>query len=403
MTRPDPTPQELEERRRRARERKAASRARQKARRPQTPAGRAIDQCADADRALIAEYLNARSTRLLARSQESYETDLALFSLHRPSEGLLSATHTEIALWLSSNTRDPKNPDDTRAWSGRTARRKLSALQGFYDWAVREQRIAGNPAAGIEMAPSPREDPLRISVAHVEAIFAAVQHQIDRSEERERGIYLLDMLVFRMLYHWGLRVSEVTTLRVSKIRYGQNELGRDELQAFPIKKGNKIKPYPIVDEVLNAYERWMAQRAEVAVQPGHADFLCVHPWHGRRISRRRVWNRVRRFAREANLPAEVIRRISPHKLRHAIAYHLLDAGYTIAEVQALLDHAHINTTQIYVAADERARLDTIRRASHRRPSNERAAFHRGTPYTIWTSPTAVETEVSLELEWRQMR
>lgn len=100
-------------------------------------------------------------------------------------------------------------------------------------------------------------------------------------------------------------------------------------------------------------------RAEIAVEAGHEDFVCIHPGTRRRRRRVRAWKRLRRIAAEAGLPPERVRRMSPHKLRHTRAYHTLEEGSSMSQVQGLLDHESLATTTVCTRADERARLSAI--------------------------------------------
>lgn len=309
---------------------------------------------------VIERYLEARRVRLSALSVEAYGRDLEAFADHLAGDGraILEATEEDVARWLAEHTRDEGDPDDPRPWSRRTAKRKLSTLNGFFRWAVRADLIEKNPAVHVDTAPIQRWRPPRLDRRDVQAIFDHIEWRIASDTGRTREIHVLDHLILTLCYRLGLRIGEACGLRRSAIRaYG------DELRVEIRKKGGKVREYPLVGEVRRSYDRWMGLRRDVACEPGHDPFLLVHPWTGKRTGRRRAWNRVRAAAEGAGLPAELIEHLSPHKLRHAIAYHLVDDGVPLPDVQALLDHASLSTTDHYVQADEKRRLDVLRRAS----------------------------------------
>jgi integrase/recombinase XerD len=189
-------------------------------------------------------------------------------------------------------------------------------------------------------------------------MFDHVETKIQLAEPRTAQLYVLDAAIMRFLYGTALRVSEATYLRLSML------VRQDGYRGFQVvRKGGREMFYPVSGSVEEAYERWMRLRSHLVVPPRYRDFVFVHPWTGRRLSRRRSWNRLRRIAEEAGLPEEICNQISAHKLRHAKAYHELEAGTPISAVQSLLGHASITSTQEYIEDDERSRVAAIVRAS----------------------------------------
>lgn len=155
-------------------------------------------------------------------------------------------------------------------------------------------------------------------------------------------------------------------------------------------KGNKARRKVITGIVRADLERWLEVRANITPQQpvarrnalsggsdsvegstkgssslrGSADaFLFLHPWTGRPLSRKRAWERLLLAGRAAGLADAVIDRISPHKLRHAIAFHALADGMTLTDVQGLLDHEDVRTTTIYVEANEAQRFANMEQLS----------------------------------------
>jgi site-specific recombinase XerC len=185
-----------------------------------------------------------------------------------------------------------------------------------------------------------------------------VEHRLAVADPREYPLLVLDLTVFRLMDRLALRVSEASHIRRSRLRDVDGEL-----QALLRKKGRKNKFYPIVGPVRDAYNQWMRIRRTITPVPGHEDYLFIHPRTGYRIHRGRAWKRLTLLASRAGLPRDVVDALSPHKLRHSRARHMLDAGRTLAQVKSLLDHAVISTTSVYLDEEERTRLEIIRQES----------------------------------------
>jgi integrase/recombinase XerD len=307
---------------------------------------------------LIDRYLLFRSTRLSANSRAAYGTDLRLFSGSLGRRSLLNVTFEDVAAHLYENIRDPREPDDSRPWGRKTGRRKLVALAGFFKWARKAGLTTADPTEGVEIGTPQRPPPMRLPVEETERLFSYLEQQIADGPVGMRPFYALDAALFRFWYNLALRVSEACDLRFSRIHEVAGERVADIM-----KKGAKPKPYPITGIVAEALDRWLEVRVGLVVQPGHEDFVFVSPATGRRIPRKRAWVRLRKVAKRAGVPADLLGKLSPHKLRHARAYHLLKDGKDLATVQAILDHSNIATTSIYVEDDEAARLQALRESS----------------------------------------
>ena len=144
---------------------------------------------------------------------------------------------------------------------------------------------------------------------------------------------LRNRAMLELMYRAGLRVSEVVNLRPSDVRW------QSRLVEVRNGKGNKDRAVPVDEATVGWLQAWSARRPP----RGHRFFCTLH---GGSLSTRYVQAAVKRYAVRA-LGAERARAVSPHVLRHTYATELLDEGFTIREVQALLGHANVGTTQIY--------------------------------------------------------
>lgn len=285
---------------------------------------------------------------------------------------LLTARPDDVAAWFRANLRDPADPTDPRPWSACTAHRRRASLNGFYEWARRQELLVRNPVDEVELPRFQRPAPIVIGAEPLERLFTFVEDRISVADDRIGQLYILDAAVLRLMEHLALRVSEASGVRLSQVRTVKTPAG-PEVQAGVMKKGNKPRVYPLTGLVLTAYQRWLRVRQHVTPVPGHEDFLFIHPWTGYRVSRQRAWQRLKRLAAEAGVPEATIAVLSPHKLRHARARRMLDAGWDLAAVQAVLDHANIATTSVYLEDDEQARLHALRAQSRAAPEAKRSS------------------------------
>jgi integrase/recombinase XerD len=167
-----------------------------------------------------------------------------------------------------------------------------------------------------------------------------------------------DRAMLETLYGAGLRVSELVSLRLS-------QLNLDGGYVVVIGKGNKERPVPVgvpAREALRAY----LEAPRAALLAGRASPHVFVTARGRAMSRQGFWKLLRRRALALGLPE-----VSPHRLRHSFATHLLEGGADLRAVQAMLGHSDIATTQIYTDV-ARTRLRELHRRFHPRATRRRA-------------------------------
>jgi integrase/recombinase XerD len=167
---------------------------------------------------------------------------------------------------------------------------------------------------------------------------------------------LRDRAILEVLYSTGLRVSELSTLKVSDI-----EMRMGCLRCMG--KGDKERLVPVGRKALAAVQTYLAKSRPVLLRAmaGNASpWLFVNRF-GNRLSRIAIWRLLTAYGRRAGIRV----RLSPHKLRHSFATHLLERGADLRSVQLMLGHADISTTQIYTHVMEE-RLKQVYKAHHPR-------------------------------------
>ncbi len=296
---------------------------------------------------VIEEYLQALwlERGLSDNSRAAYRRDLAAFlGWHRARGSNLLDTDPALAQEYLADRYG-------RGFSARSVARALSALRGFFDHQVREGRLAHNPLAAIRSPRQGRPLPDTLSEADVEALLAA--------PDVATVIGLRDRALLEILYATGLRVSELTGLRLADVNQRQGVVRL-------IGKGNKERLVPLGEEALHWLRRYLAQaRADLArgAQPAA---LLLTP-RGAAMTRQAIWYRIRHCAQRAGIDKP----LSPHTLRHAFATHLLDHGADLRVVQLLLGHRHLSTTQIYTHVAQ-SRLRELHARHHPRGGEPRS-------------------------------
>lgn len=343
------------------------------------------------NQALIARYLHARDLR--PNSRAAYRADLWAFATALGPRSLLAVRAEDVRAWMQANTRDPAVPGSTGRWVPRTAARKLATVKAFYTWCRETPTdddpsrplVAFSPVASLRTPAFARPDPVRLAREALRALFdwweariVACEQAATEAAKRERDLHVLDVAVFRLCYHLGLRVSSAQAVQLRDLDMADP----DRWIATVYIKGNRPRRKVLAGVVKADVERWLAVRMTLtprkAVRRRKPDapsplgrpvgdpdaYLFLHPWTGRVLSRRRAWERLLLAARAAGLSPAVVRQLSPHKLRHAIAFHALADGHSLTAVQGLLDHEDVRTTTIYVEASEAQRFATMEQLSH---------------------------------------
>ncbi len=217
----------------------------------------------------------------------------------------------------------------------RSAARHLSALRGFFRFLVRERAIEADPTAIVDRPRIRRKLPVWLDHDEVERLLAAPD------DSTPRGIR--DRAMLQLMYAAGLRVSELVGLRLAAL-----DLRRGLVSV--VGKGGKARLVPIGEVAMTALEAWLRDVRPGLVGPTET-LVFVSP-RGRAFTRQGFWKLVQRYARGVGINKP----ISPHKLRHSFATHLLQGGADLRSVQAMLGHADISTTEIYThVADDHVR------------------------------------------------
>jgi len=236
-----------------------------------------------------------------------------------------------------------------RRFGRRTLHNHVSGLRTFYRYWMREGRLKRNPFTGVPLPKLEKPLPKFLTESQMLRLLAGPE-QLLKQEAIGRFQALRDRLVLEILYGGGLRVSEAVALNhgdVDPATGGARVLG----------KGRKERICPLGDAAMNVLRHF---RETEARRPGPADPVLVNERHGR-MTPVEIQRLVKKYLALADLPMD----ITPHKLRHSYATHLLNAGADLRSVQELLGHSSLTTTQIYTHTSV-ARLKEIHARAHPR-------------------------------------
>jgi integrase/recombinase XerD len=228
----------------------------------------------------------------------------------------------------------------TEDMAARSQSRLISAIKTFYKFLVYEDLLQENPSKLLETPKLGRKLPDVLNEGEIENLINVIDLSLEGGE-RNRAI-------IETLYGCGLRVSELTHLRISDLFFEQ-ELIR------VIGKGNKERIVPInkmAIKRINIYRNEV--RNFVTIKKGNEDYLFLNR-RGSKLSREFIFMFVKELAEKAQLR----KKISPHSFRHSFASHLVNNGADIRIVQELLGHASIITTEIYTHLDNQKLVDAI--------------------------------------------
>ena len=213
----------------------------------------------------------------------------------------------------------------------RSLARILSGVRQFYRFLVVDGYLEVDPTELLESPKQPDHLPEVLSTAEVDLLEQAID--LTKWEgHRNRAI-------IEVLFSCGLRVSELTNLKLSNLYV-------DEQYIRVMGKGAKERLVPISPRALDELNYWFADRNEMKIKPGEEDYVFLNR-RGHHLTRTMILIMIKRYALEAGIK----KTISPHTLRHSFATSLLEGGADLRAIQAMLGHESIGTTEIYTHID----------------------------------------------------
>lgn len=275
-------------------------------------------------RAAVSEFLAhlQGQRRFAVNTLTAYRSDLSQLCSYLEAEGIQSWDVDAGA--VASFILGLKE----REYAPASLARKLAAVKSFFAYLADRGLIAADPAADIDSPRVAKYVPRTISPAEVGALLQAPSRR--KGPEAVR-----DSAMFALLYATGMRVSELTSLDVSSV----------DLESPAVRcvgRGARERVLRLDRRALEALRQYLSGARRSLARDGDTAALFLNH-RGRRLTRQGFWLLMKQYAKHAGIQS----RITPHTIRHSFAAHLLNRGAHLREVQHLLGHANISTTQIY--------------------------------------------------------
>ncbi|MEI8340708.1 MAG: site-specific tyrosine recombinase/integron integrase [Verrucomicrobiota bacterium] len=209
-----------------------------------------------------------------------------------------------------------------------TVRLHFAALRTFFKFLVERHGLKDNPLKEVQLPKAEKKLPLLLTAKQIDELLAA-PFKVEREKQAPPWVAARDAAIMELFYSSGLRLQELVSLDVANIDpYSES--------VRVLGKGRKERVVPVGAPALAAIQKY---RHEAGVNTGPLFISKLR----KRLSTHSVWCQLKKYLRHTSIPIS----LSPHKLRHSFATHLLDAGADLRSVQSLLGHASLSTTQIY--------------------------------------------------------
>lgn len=242
--------------------------------------------------------------------------------------------------------------------SSATIRLRFAALRSFYNYLQTCREVPANPLSHLALPKAKHKLPVHLSLKQMDELLA-LPLTLPPDPKSPPWLPYRDAAILELFYSCGMRLSELVALNANSYREGESCVRI-------VGKGNKVRVVPVGEYAQEALRRY---RAEAGVGGSGPLFLSRL---GRRMTGRAIQLMLEKYLRVSGIPIH----ISPHKLRHTFATHLLDAGADLRSVQELLGHSSLSTTQIYTHVTK-TRMKEAYRAAH--PRAEAGGSNRGKP------------------------
>lgn len=268
-----------------------------------------------------------------------------LFKLEPPIENWSAVTSSTLTNYVEQlrGMQIVKRNGATKSVAPSTVARKIAAVKSFFGFLKANAVIAADPSSALEAPKIAKRTPRTMTDEDVELLLAA-------PGEGNSPKVLRDHALLELLYATGMRVSELVALNVEDVNLTERTVrvrNDDEGRGL----SNRERSVPINEQAAQAVAVYLERgRAGLARNSQHQTALFLNQ-RGQQLTRQGMWLIIKEYAAKANLAYEV----TPHVLRHSFAAHMLRQNKaSLSEIQRVLGHANISTTQIYMQPSEPA-------------------------------------------------
>ena len=282
---------------------------------------------------------------LSMNSIKSYEFDLIQFKNfmieNAINESPKQCSSSTVKTYLYKNFSNKKS---------RSQARSISALKSFFNYLLFEGEINSSPLNDIESPKIENKLPEVLTEDEIKRLISSVNLD-SKFGQRNKTI-------IEVLYGTGIRVSELTDLKLSNIFFDENILKVTG-------KGNKERFVPLGKIASIEIKKYLNDRDKLKINSKFSDILFLNRY-GRQLTRSMIFKVINDYSKNANID----KKISPHTLRHSYATHLLKNGADLRTIQLILGHESITTTEIYTHLDTFHLEDVLKKYHPRENKNQ---------------------------------
>lgn len=257
---------------------------------------------------------------LSPKTLDSYRRQLAAVYENLPIQDWKALNREHVKRVLAQAHRARLSP--------RSISLRLSALRSFCQFLVAQGVLESNPAKGVQAPKQGRLLPKQLNVDEMQQLLNISDDSV---------LALRDKAMMELAYGCGLRLAEIAGLNLRNVEDNGKQLR-------VMGKGSKERILPVGKMAQEALQAWLTVRGQLV---GFDEIAVFVSQRQRRISERQIAKRMKLWAQKQMINGEV----SPHKLRHSYATHLLESSGDLRSVQELLGHANLSTTQVYTHLD----------------------------------------------------
>lgn len=255
---------------------------------------------------------------------DSYRRDVEHFLVYlREERGIETpslATISDVEAYISHLTSLDK--------SSATITRSIASIRGFYQFLILKGDAAENPAKAVKLEKPAKKLPQILTGKEIELLL----NQPNAKEPKG----CRDKAMLELLYATGIRSSELVELNIGDIDF------RESMLICSRGKSGERR-IPVHATAISAVSEYISRVRSLILAPDGGQALFTN-LNGRRLTRQGFWKIVKGYAEQAG----IVKEITPHTLRHSFALHLLENGAELKDIQLMLGHADISSTQIYV-------------------------------------------------------
>ncbi|MCB9076143.1 MAG: tyrosine recombinase [Anaerolineaceae bacterium] len=261
----------------------------------------------------------------------AYQNDLSQFMqfVTEQNENIQPETWTEVGKnAISAYIAHLKNS----GYSSSTVARKVAAIKSFFHFLVAEHVIKEDPTYTLDSPKVKKRLPKAISPGEIDKILKAPIQENGPKAQR-------DLALLEMLYASGMRVTELVSLDTSDLDFFTDSTGKVRVRG---KRANKEREIPLTGHTITVLKNYIHGGREQLAHDPNENALFLNN-RGQRLTRQGLWLIIKHYVEAVGISSEV----TPHTLRHSFAAHKLSQGKSLQDIQKLLGHANISTTQVY--------------------------------------------------------